>query len=104
MNECIYVKVSGSNFILLVLYLDDILLASNNLNLLYETKGFLSQNFEMKDMDETSYIIDIEIHKDRSHSTLGLSQKAYIEKVLVDFECRIALLRIHVLLKVLCSI
>lgn len=32
LDECIYLKVSGSNFIFLVLYVDDILLASSDLN------------------------------------------------------------------------
>ena len=36
-------------------------------------------------MDEASYVIGIEIHRYRSHRTLGLSQKAYIEKVLDRF-------------------
>jgi len=31
-DQCIYLKFSGSKFILLVLHVDDILLASNNLN------------------------------------------------------------------------
>ena len=94
MDECIYVKVSEHNFILLVLYVDSILLASNNLNLFYKTKGFLSQSFEMKDKGETSYVIAIKIHRDRFHKTFGLSQKAYTEKFWTDFECQIALLRI----------
>ena len=33
----------------------------------------LSQNFEMKDIDEAAYIIDIEIHKDISLKLFGLS-------------------------------
>ena len=33
-----------------MLYVDDILLVSNNLVLLHETKFFFSKNFEMKDM------------------------------------------------------
>ena len=41
-DQCIYVKVSGSKFMFLVLYVDDILLASNNLGLIRETKQFLS--------------------------------------------------------------
>lgn len=32
-------------------------------------------------MGEVSYIISIEIHKDRSWKILDLSQRAYIEKV-----------------------
>ena len=49
---CIYLEVSGSKFIFLILYVDDILLISNDIGLLHETKKFLSKNFEMKDMGE----------------------------------------------------
>jgi hypothetical protein len=51
-DRCIYLKVSGSKFMFLILYVDDILLASSNLGLLHKTKEFLSKNFEMKDMGE----------------------------------------------------
>ena len=88
MDQCIYVKVSGSRFMFLVLYIDDILLASNNLGLIRETKQFLSQNFDMKDIGEASYVIGIEIHRDRSRKILGLSQKAYINKILERYNMR----------------
>jgi hypothetical protein len=39
----------------------------------------------MKDLVETSYVIGIEIHRDRNQRILKLSQKAYIEKVLEKF-------------------
>jgi hypothetical protein len=84
-DQCIYLKVSGSKVVSLVLYVDDILLASSDLGLLHETKQFLSQNFEMKDLGEASYVIGIEIHRDRNQRILKLSQKAYIEKVLERF-------------------
>lgn len=42
------------------------MLASSDLGLLRETKKFLSKNFEMKDLGEASYVIGIEIHRDRS--------------------------------------
>jgi hypothetical protein len=64
---------------------DDILLASNDLGLLHETKQFLSQKFEMKDLGEASYVIGIEIHRDRNQRILKLFQNAYIEKVLKRF-------------------
>jgi len=56
-DRCINLKVSGSMVIFLILYVDDILLATNDLGLLHETKKFLSSNFEMKDMGEVSYVI-----------------------------------------------
>ena len=84
-DRCIYLKISGSKFIFLVLYVDDVLLATNDLGLMHDTKNFLSNNFEMKDMGEASYVIGIEIFRDRSQGLLGLSQKAYINKVLQRF-------------------
>lgn len=35
----------------------------------------------MKDIDETSYVMSIEIHRDMSKWSLGLSHKAYVEKI-----------------------
>jgi hypothetical protein len=72
-------------FIFLVLYVDDILLASNDVHLLLETKGFLSSHFNMKDLGEAYYVLEIEIHSDRRNGVLELSQKSYIEKVLKKF-------------------
>ena len=65
--------------------MDDILLTSRDLCLLHEAKRFLSQQFDMKDMGEASYVIDIKIERDRSQGILGLSQKTYINKILMRF-------------------
>ncbi|KAL4283434.1 hypothetical protein GQ457_16G021540 [Hibiscus cannabinus] len=53
--------------------------------LLHETKRFLSKHFEMKDLGDASFVLGIEIHRDRSRGILGLSQKNYIDKVLKRF-------------------
>ena len=85
MDQCIYQKVSGSKICFLVLYVDDILLATNDKSFLHEVKQFLFENFEMEDMGDASYVIGIKIHRDRSRGVLGLSQKTYINKVLERF-------------------
>ncbi|RVW67446.1 Retrovirus-related Pol polyprotein from transposon TNT 1-94 [Vitis vinifera] len=84
-DQCIYLKFSGSKFIILVLYVDDILLESSDVGLLHETKRFLSSKFDMKDLGNASFVLGIQIHRDRSRGILGLSQKAYIDKVLSRF-------------------
>jgi hypothetical protein len=84
-DNCVYVKFRGSNFIFLILYVDDILLASSDKNMLLETKRFLSSKFDMKDLGEAGYVLGIEIHRDRSRGILGLSQRAYVEKVLKKY-------------------
>jgi hypothetical protein len=53
--------------------------------MLLETKRFLSSNFDMKDLGEAGYVLGIEIHRDRSRGILGLSQRAYVEKVLKKY-------------------
>jgi len=73
-----YLKIKRSKFIFLVLYVHDILLTSTDLGLLHETKEYLVKNFKMVDMGETSYVIGIEIFRDRSRGLIGLSQKGYI--------------------------
>ena len=84
-DDCVYHKFSGSKHIFLVLYVDDILLASNDIGLLHETKRFLSKKFEMKDLGDASFVLGIQVHRDRSRGILGLSQKSYIEKILKRF-------------------
>ena len=49
-------KVSGRKFIFLVLYVDDILLATNDTHLLVKTKQILFSHFDMKDLGEASYV------------------------------------------------
>ena len=76
-DQCIYLKFSGSKFIILVLYVDDILLASSDVGLLHETKRFLSSKFDMKDLGNASFVLGIQIHRDRSRGILRLSQKVH---------------------------
>ena len=45
-DHCIYLKVSGSKFMILVLFVHDILLASNDLGMIRETKDYLESNFD----------------------------------------------------------
>ena len=88
MDQCIYQKVNESKIFFLILYVDDILLATNDKGLMHEVKQFLSENFEMKDMSDASYLIGIKIHRDRFRGVLGLSQETYINKVLERFQMK----------------
>ena len=70
-DQCIYLKFSGRKFIILVLYVDDILLASCDVEFLHETKQFLSNKFDMKDLGNASFVLGIQIYKDHSRGILG---------------------------------
>src|SRR3954451_13184390 len=82
---CIYKKVSGSSVAFLVLYVDDILLIGNDIELFESIKGYLNNSFSMKDLGEAAYILGIKIYRDRSRRLIGLSQSTYLDKVLKKF-------------------
>ena len=87
-EDCVYQRISGSKFVIFLLYVDDILIATNNVGMLRDTKKFRSEQFEMKDLSEASFILGIRIHQDRSRGILGLSQKSYIHKVLKRYDMK----------------
>jgi hypothetical protein len=84
-DNCVHAKFKNGKYIFLILYVDDILLASSVVSLLRETKKLLSSNFDIKNLGEASYVLGIEIHQDMKNGVLGLSQKAYLEKVLKKY-------------------
>jgi len=49
-EDCVYQKFSESKYIFLILYVDDILLTTNDKEISHETKRFLSKKFDMKDL------------------------------------------------------
>ncbi|KAJ1375232.1 Reverse transcriptase, RNA-dependent DNA-polymerase, partial [Sesbania bispinosa] len=49
-DQGIYLKTSGSHFVILVLYIDHILLASSSVELFTETKFMLNSHFDMKEL------------------------------------------------------
>ena len=84
-DHCIYVKKSNEKFVILSLYVDDSLLAENNLEYVKTVKSWLSKSFDMKDMGEVDYILGVKIQRDRSKKILSLSQETYIMKILEYF-------------------
>ena len=84
-EPCVYKKISGSAIVFLVLYIDDILLIGNDIPTLQNVKSWLGKCFSMKDLDEAAYILGTKVYSDRSRKLIGLSQSAYIDKVLQRF-------------------
>ena len=67
-------EVSECKYIFLVLYVDNILLAANDTDMLVETKQLLFSHFDMKDLGEASYVLGIQILRDKPNDILRLSQ------------------------------
>jgi hypothetical protein len=47
-DKCVYYRYGGGKGVILCLYVDDILFLGTSLDVIKDTKDFLSNNFEMK--------------------------------------------------------
>ena len=90
-DNCVYVLREASTTVYVLLYVDDLLLASDDLSRLQSIKNELSQRFKMKDLGEAHFILGLQIHRDRARRRLCVSQSQYVKSVLSRFsmeECK----------------
>ena len=84
-EPCVYKKVQGSMVVFMVLYVDGIILISNDVRQLSSIKIWFSTQFQMKDLGEVQYILGIKVLRDQKNMKLRLSQTTYIDKILVKY-------------------
>jgi len=79
-----YNKLPGGEYIYLLLYVNDMLIASKSRSVTVKLKKDLSTEFEMKDLGKAKKVLSMEIERDRK-SVKVLTQKEYLKKVLQRF-------------------
>ena len=80
---CIYMEeCEDGSHIILMLYVDDMLIAAKNLHEIVRLKALLSKEFDMKDLGAAKKILGREIHRDREKGRLWLTQRSYLEKMI----------------------
>ena len=85
-DHCIFMKkFSNDNFIILLLYVDDILIVGYDIAKINDLKVKLSQASMMEDMGQARTILGMRITQDRRSEKLWLSQEVYVEKMLDRF-------------------
>ncbi|KAJ0754054.1 putative RNA-directed DNA polymerase [Helianthus annuus] len=85
-DHCVFFQRFGDDdFIILLLYVDDMLIVGKNAERIVQLKKELSKSFSMKDLGPAKQILGIRITRDRASKKLHMSQEQYIEKVLSRF-------------------
>ena len=85
-DHCVFFQRFGDDdFIILLLYVDDMLIMGKNAKRIIQLKKDLSKTFAMKDLGPAKQILGIRITRDRASRKLHISQEQYIEKVLCRF-------------------
>ena len=71
-----YNKLSGGEYIYLLFYVDDMLIASKTRSAIDKLKKDLSSKFEMKDLSEAKNVLGMEIERDRRSGKFILTKKS----------------------------
>ena len=82
-DKCVYVKNTDQGYVIVCLYVDDMLIIGSSQNMIKSTKQMLNKRFDMKDMGVADVILGMKITK--TSDGYALSQSHYIEKILDKF-------------------
>ncbi|KAG3047778.1 hypothetical protein PI125_g26812 [Phytophthora idaei] len=84
-DHCVYIKRNDQEMIFVVLYVDDLILASSSDELLESTKRVLSKRFEMTDLGELEYFLGMEIKNGRDSGEVTVRQTKFLKSILTKF-------------------
>ena len=82
-DKCVYGKNTPNGYVIICLYVDDMLILGSNDKMVTETKNILTQRFDMKDLGLADVILGIKIS--RTPEGITLSQSHYVEQLLEKF-------------------
>ena len=83
-DKCIYIRETQNEYILVCLYVYDMLIIGSNNEIITRTKNMLRSKFDMKDLGLADVILGIKIT--RTSEGIVLSQEHYAEKILEHFK------------------
>ena len=84
-DHCCYFKRYRSSYIILLLYVDDMLIAGLDMDDIRRLKQQFLKEFDMKELGPAKKILGIQITRDKQRGFLQLSQADYINRVLQRF-------------------
>ena len=85
-DNCVYVRYINSEFSIIALYFDDLIIASTTINGVKTILDFLKKDFSIKELGELNYCLGIKVDRNRITKKLFLSQTSYIEQLINKFQ------------------
>lgn len=82
-DNCVYVKQSDGEIVILITWVDDLLIATSSNDLMSEVKGMLAERFNMKDLGPLRHFLGIDFTQHKGE--VKMSQRRHIEKILKRF-------------------
>jgi len=81
-DNSLFIKVVGTSFIVLLIYVDDILVAGNNMKDIEDVKNSLNIAFKIKDIGHSKFFLGLEIA--RIKNGIHICQRKYALEILAD--------------------
>lgn len=84
-DPCVYVNTKNNKLIILVIYVDDLLIAAEDIDTINDIKRSLSAKFKMRDLGHASHILGISVEREGPIGKIKLTQKKYVTDLLEKF-------------------
>lgn len=84
-DPCVYVNTGQSDRVIIIVYVDDLIIASRNLEMISNTKKELKRNFKMKDLGPINNILGINVKRKHPTGSITITQRKYIFNLLQKF-------------------
>lgn len=84
-DQCVYHLIEGTCIFIVAIYVDDILIFSNDTALERKLTEVHFKQFRMKDMGEISSVLGVRVTRNRKTGTISLDQTQYIKDILSRF-------------------
>lgn len=85
-QPCIFIWKNEDKIAMLLLYVDDILLASNSAEKVTQVKSILENEFSITDLGAPRKFLGMEIERDRVNGVIKLHQKTHINSMLQKYD------------------
>lgn len=87
-DPCVYVRKNENSCIYITVYVDDLLIFSNNKSEKLIIKTKLMNKFQMKDLGKAYYVLGYRINYNQQEHVLTLDQRKYVEEMLEKFNMK----------------
>lgn len=86
-DPCVYTRhIDNKRYIIMIIWVDDIIIATSNSKLMASVKESFSKRFKMKDLGEISRFLGIQFKYGKD--CIEMNQTQFIEKILSKFEMK----------------
>jgi hypothetical protein len=87
-DQSIWIYQRGDSHVIIPVFIDDMTIAAKSKQEIQQIKNDLKAHFKLRDLGPTSFLLGVEVKRDRSMHTLSLCQRQYILNILDRFNLK----------------